>query len=160
MAEYDKELIDRLWNGLRKAEGKDADKYRLDAAGALIERDQQAEFSETGWQIDHTCPKDLLKSKGFKDCDIDEEFNLRPFNTLNNEVKSSDYPNYIRARYYDKDKDCNVEDGKTVYTVDQKTREAAQKRYNLPADLTNYAPNSALKSKLQSSGAPKFKPKK
>lgn len=135
MAEFDEELRKKMWKTLRKVAGKDADTFRLDAAGALIEWTKYGEQSINGWQIDHACPKKILADNKVKEEDMDAIEDLRPFNTANNELKGDDFPKYTRAVYYDENKKENVEDKKSPYIVNRDVQKAIMKHYKLPIYL-------------------------
>lgn len=135
MEDYKEELRKRIWNRLRIVKGKNPEFFRLDAAGALIEWDQYGEHTPNGWQVDHACPKKLLEENGIKEDYWDYIEDLRPFNTANNELKSNDFPKYIRAVYYDEHLDRNVKDGVSYYIVNRQVQKAVQKHFQLPIKL-------------------------
>ena len=135
MADYSEDLLKRLWNRLREVSGKDKEEYRLDPAGALIKWSERTKYSLYGWQVDHACPRNLLSQYGYNDSDIDEELNLRPFNTNNNQLKKDEYPRYTRSMYYDSHQDKNIEDGKTRFYVNYEVQKKIVSHFDLPATL-------------------------
>lgn len=135
MADYSEELKRRLWSRLRTVSSKDKDSFRLDAAGALIEWSKYGEYSTNGWQIDHACPKKILKENDIKDEDMDAIEDLRPFNTANNEMKGDDFPRYTRAVFYNERADKNVEDGKSLYIVNRQVQKNVMRHFELPITL-------------------------
>ncbi len=84
---FDENLINRVWNSARVEEGYNPDRFRKDACGAWIIRNQYGR-SDTiyGWEIDHIYPQAL----GGKD----DLFNLRAMQWENNRSKGDDYPVY------------------------------------------------------------------
>lgn len=135
MTDYNEDLKRKIWNRLRKVDGKDPELFRLDAAGALIEWGEYGKFSPNGWQVDHAFPKKKLEKYGIKEEDWDYELNIRPFNSANNELKDDNFPRYIRSVYFNVSTNENLEDGKTPYIVNREVQKAIQKHYQLPLRL-------------------------
>ena len=73
--------------------------------------DDYGSYSNLGWQIDHTYPEAVLQSKGVSQEKIDDERNLRPVNSYNNDTKSDDYPGFKSSMVYD------AREGKNVKTT-------------------------------------------
>ncbi len=135
MSEYSEDLRRRIWNRLKTVDGKAPESFRLDAAGALIKWEDYGEYTPNGWQVDHAFPQKKLEENGVKEEKWDDIVDLRPFNSANNEMKGDDFPQYIRAVYYDEHADKNVEDGDTAYIVNREVQNAIQKHYQLPIRL-------------------------
>lgn len=135
MADFDENLRLKVWNRLRTVDGLPPERFRLDAAGALIEWSKYGEYSLNGWQIDHACPKKILGDNGIREENMDYIEDLRPFNTANNELKGDNFPKYTRARYYDENMGENVEDGHSKYIVNREVQKKVMKHFNLPITL-------------------------
>lgn len=84
---FDENLINDVWNSAKKEAGYNPDRFRKDACGAWIIRNQYGR-SDTiyGWEIDHIYPQAL----GGKD----DMVNLRAMQWENNRSKGDDYPVY------------------------------------------------------------------
>lgn len=82
-------LINDVWEKGRRVKGVDPTKYRKDACGAWIAKNQFGKNSPMGWVIDHIKPQ-IKKGS-------DDITNLRPFHFLNNISKGSDFPSYIAS---------------------------------------------------------------
>lgn len=86
MADFDENIIERVWQKALAVENNDPNIYRKDYSGAWIRRDQYGKQTEYGWEIDHLNPI----SKGGTD-DIN---NLYTLQWENNRMKSDNYPNF------------------------------------------------------------------
>ncbi|MBR6066945.1 MAG: hypothetical protein IKP45_04015 [Bacteroidales bacterium] len=84
---FDENLINKVWDSAKIEAGYSPDRFRKDACGAWIIRNQYGR-SDTiyGWEIDHIYPQAL----GGKD----DLFNLRAMQWENNRSKGDDYPVY------------------------------------------------------------------
>lgn len=122
MSNFTKEQLEVIWQKGREVEGLNPDKYRKDAAGAIIKKDDRRVESEYGWEVDHVFPKAKLKERGIPEELWDAMVNLRPFHAQNNRRKSDDYPNYTRAVVMNKITKRNYEHekGKIVNPIVQK----------------------------------------
>ena len=97
MSNFTKEQLEEIWRKGREVEGKNPDVYRMDAAGAIIKKDDRRVESEYGWEVDHVFPRAKLEERGIPETEWDAMVNLRPFHAQNNRRKSDDYPDYTRA---------------------------------------------------------------
>ena len=80
---------------MKKVDGKDAEEYRFDPCGAVIQWSKYGNRNDIyGWEVDHIVPKAILCSKGATDEEIDDYDNLRPMQWENNDAKGTDYPAY------------------------------------------------------------------
>lgn len=120
MANYSDEVINQVWKKGFKLSGYDADKYRLDAADALMQRDQYGKEGLYGWEIDHIFPRAKLEQTRVKEALWDALDNLRPLNAKNNASKGDDYPKYKSALTFDSKKNVVSERELTVSTSVQK----------------------------------------
>lgn len=98
MSNFDDKTIEAVWGKGIIIPGTDIDVIRKDAAGAIIKKTDRGGTTEFSWEIDHVCPKAMLKERGIPEDQWDDLRNLRPFNTANNKSKSDDYPQYTRAK--------------------------------------------------------------
>jgi hypothetical protein len=116
-----------IWNKMSSVPGKDPDKFKLDACGALIEwekyGDRQDDF---GWEADHVVPKSLLQKKGVPEDEYDDEVNLRPMHWKNNDSKSSDYPEYQAKVKYEGGRNIDKEG---VYEVNKDLQQILHNKY-------------------------------
>lgn len=83
---FDEATIQAVWNKGTAVNGYDAAKYRRDACGAWMQRDQYGQTAKYGWEIDHIKPV----SQGGPD----DLSNLQPLYWENNRHKSDSYPNW------------------------------------------------------------------
>ena len=110
MSDFTEDQLDAIWKKAKVVEGLDAEKFRLDAADALMARDKYGEEGYMfAWQVDHIYPKARLKKLGVKEELWDDLRNLRPMNAKNNESKGDDYPDYKASYEYDRDQGENKE---------------------------------------------------
>lgn len=89
MANFDENIINKVWEKATICENNDSLLWRKDFAGAWIRRDLYGIACEYGWEIDHMLPV----SKGGLD-DLD---NLIPMNWRNNRKKGDNYPAFESA---------------------------------------------------------------
>ena len=81
------ESFEKVWQKGRIVPDYDPTKFRKDACGAWIARDQYGNLdSEFGWVVDHIYP--LALGGG------DDAENMRPLHFKNNRSKGDDYPSY------------------------------------------------------------------
>jgi len=125
MANYSDELIEQVWKKGRKADGYDSDKYRLDAADAMMQRDQYGEEGLYGWEIDHIFPRAKLEQMGIEEELWDIIDNLRPMNAKNNASKGDDYPDYKSVLEFDFNKKFNIDS-----EVDRTISKSVQNKLN------------------------------
>lgn len=87
--------IEEIWAKAQVVEDYDSTKYRKDACGAWIIKDQYGKRDNPfGWEVDHIYPESKLKDKKVPQELIDDIDNLRPLNWMNNDSKSADFPSY------------------------------------------------------------------
>ena len=108
MANWSEDIKLTVWRKGKVVPLLSADEYRYDEQGALMKWDEYGSYSNMGWQIDHIYPESLLQSSGVPQDKIDDIDNLRPVNSLNNNIKSDDYPNFKSSMVYDSDLRKNV----------------------------------------------------
>lgn len=113
------ELKKKVWGQGRVVDGYDPEKVRMDACNAFMIYDDFDNQSIYGWQIDHVCPKSLLKDLGYAEDKIDDIINLRPMQWQNNLSKSDDYPSYTSVVTSDGEKNIEHEESKIVNAVRQ-----------------------------------------
>ena len=118
---FDENLINKVWNSAKIEAGYNPDRFRKDACGAWIIRNQYGR-SDTiyGWEIDHIYPQAL----GGKD----DLFNLRAMQWENNRSKGDDYPVYKAV--------VRAEGNKNVYedsqfTVNQDKQQLLSNKYSI-----------------------------
>ena len=84
---------DQVWDKGTIVTGYNPKEYRKDACGAWIKySDYGNRKSIFGWEIDHIKPLSMLGV--YSNDKINNMYNLRPLNWLNNLSKGDDYPNY------------------------------------------------------------------
>lgn len=89
------DVIDKIWDKGIIVDGFNPARYRKDACGAWIDKEQYGNTeSDFGWEIDHIVPMALLEQAGVPEKMIFDIRNLRPFNCRNNRSKGKDYPVY------------------------------------------------------------------
>lgn len=130
MSNFSNEIIEAVWKKGRKIEGKDPDVYRLDAAGAIIKKDNRRVNTQFGWEIDHIYPKTKLKEAGIPENKWDDLINLRPLQADNNRKKGDDYPDYFREKVMNEETFKNVTDVKEK-TIKESVQRKIKKHYNL-----------------------------
>ena len=130
MSAFSNEIIEAVWKKGRKIDGKDPDVYRLDAAGAIIKKDNRRVNTQFGWEIDHIFPKAKLKEAGIPEDKWDDLVNLRPFQADNNRKKGDDYPDYYREKVMNKETFKNITDV-TKNTINENVQVKIKKHYNL-----------------------------
>ena len=130
MSNFSEETIEAVWKKGRKIDGKDPDVYRLDAAGAIIKKDNRRVNTQYGWEIDHIFPKAKLRDKGIPESKWDDLVNLRPLQADNNRRKGDDYPDYYSEKEMNKDTFKNVTNIKAK-TVNETVQAEIKKHYNL-----------------------------
>lgn len=87
--------IDEIWAKAQVVEDYDSTKYRKDACGAWIIKDQYGKRDNPfGWEVDHIYPESKLNGKKVPQELIDDIDNLRPLNWMNNDSKGADFPSY------------------------------------------------------------------
>ena len=83
---FNKTMIDLVWEKATKIRGDDPNKKRKDACGKPIIKSKYGQKVPTGWEIDHKNPV----SKG----GTDNLRNLQPLQWDNNRSKGDTYPNW------------------------------------------------------------------
>lgn len=127
MCRFNDQLLSQIWDRAQRVDGYDESKFRKDACGAWIIRDQYGNpDSPFGWEVDHIYPESKLRDKNVPEDLIDNPLNLRPLNCKNNLSKSADYPTY-QAKITSKD-NTNVE-GLYEYTVNEEVRSQVEQLY-------------------------------
>lgn len=119
MANWSDEIKIAVWKKGKVVPLLSADEYRFDEQGALMKWNEYGSYSNRGWQIDHIYPEAALQSKGVPQEKIDDERNLRPVNSYNNDTKSNDYPNFKSSMAYDAREKRNVKSNKTWKVTDE-----------------------------------------
>lgn len=109
MSNFTDEQIEMVWRKGLILDGWNPEKYRLDAAGAMMVKDRRGHDSLYAWEIDHVLPKSQLKDLGIPEEEWDNIDILRPFNSRNNKKKSDDYPVHTREVVFDESRNCNKE---------------------------------------------------
>ena len=100
MKQYDKDLIEVIWEKGRVIEGYNPAQFRQDACGAWITRDKYGDKSNNfGWVVDHICPRSLLEKHNVPSEAIDDIVNLQPMHWANDMSKGESYPIFLSARY-------------------------------------------------------------
>ena len=74
---------DQVWEKGKKIRGKDPDLYRKDSEGNVMYYHSYGKYSEMGWNIDHSKPKDKNGT--------DHLNNLKPLNSKANSGKGNKY---------------------------------------------------------------------
>ncbi|MCK5824761.1 MAG: HNH endonuclease [Ichthyobacteriaceae bacterium] len=95
MPQFTESKINAVWNSARTIQGKNKDRFRLDIAGAIIERSKYGFATKFGWEVDHIYPV----SKGGTNI-ID---NLQALQHDNNRSKGNDFPRFnivLESNYY------------------------------------------------------------
>jgi hypothetical protein len=85
-AAFDDATVEAVWRKGTSVAGHDANQYRKDRCGALMQRDQYGKTTQYGWEIDHSRP---VSSGG-----SDDLSNLQPLHWENNRYKGDNYPNW------------------------------------------------------------------
>lgn len=116
------EEIDAIWQKGRIVSDYDPSKFRKDACGAWIARDQFGKTdAEFGWEVDHIYPQALGGG--------DDPENKRPLHFKNNRSKGVDYPSYksvVTARG-----NKNVEQDRILF-VNKKKMDVLNSKYGVP----------------------------
>ena len=100
MKDFDKDIIEVVWEKGRVIEGYDPAKFRQDACGAWITRDKYGDKSSNfGWVIDHICPRSLLERHHVPEEVINDMVNLQPMHWANDVAKAESYPIFLSGRY-------------------------------------------------------------
>lgn len=86
MANFTEDKIDLVWEKAKIIDGHDATKYRQDAAGAWIQRDEYGTEGNFGWEIDHIFPEALGGNENLA--------NLQPLQWENNRTKADNFPSF------------------------------------------------------------------
>ncbi|MGM9838263.1 MAG: hypothetical protein ACI30A_07250 [Paludibacteraceae bacterium] len=103
MKEFDKDIIEVVWEKAHVVKGYDPAKFRKDACGAWITRDKYGDRSSNfGWVIDHICPLSLLERHHVPEEAINDIMNLQPMHWANDASKAESYPIFLSSR-------CGVE---------------------------------------------------
>lgn len=111
MCIVNEDLKSRVWEKGLAVDGYDSQKVRKDACGAWILYDEYGDRDSVfGWEIDHIFPKSVLRDKNVPEDEIDNIDNLRPLNWMNNDSKSSDYPEYQGSVVADDNKNKRQKD--------------------------------------------------
>lgn len=120
----------RIFRQARKVKGLDENKWRLDAADALIFFDSYGREDEIfGWEIDHIYPQAKLEELNVPQNLIHDDRNLRAMNWNNNLSKSNDYPEYKSTiRSLDDGKSNSI--GEWTRTINQRKQEQLKKLFN------------------------------
>ena len=134
MSNFTQKQIDDVWEKGREIEGKDKDVYRLDAAGAIMKKDNRQANTQYGWEIDHIFPKKRLKDAGIPEDKWDDLVNLRPLQADNNRKKGDDYPHYTSEKRMNKDTFKNVTEEQSC-DVHKSVRASIRKHYGLSEDV-------------------------
>lgn len=134
MSNFSDEQIEMVWKKGIVLDGWNPEKYRLDAAGAMMVKDRRSLDSLYAWEIDHVLPKSQLEDLGIPEEDWDNIENLRPFNAKNNNRKSDDYPIYTRALVFDESLNRNIE-SEVVRVVNEEVQQAIKDNYGLDLEV-------------------------
>lgn len=130
MANWSEQTKLSVWKKGRIVPLRSAEEYRFDEQGALMKWSEFGQYSDMGWQIDHIYPESLLKSEGISQDKIDNEINLRPVNSFNNDTKSDDYPNFTSSVAYDARIGSNVNIARN-WKVTEEAQLRLEKFFNL-----------------------------
>ena len=130
MSNFSNETIEDVWKKGRIIDGKDPDEYRLDAAGAIMKKDNRKVNTQFGWEIDHIFPKAKLKEAGVPEDKWDDLINLRPLQADNNRKKGDDYPSYKSEKVMNEDSFRNITKIQSWRITDAK-QEEIKKHFNL-----------------------------
>ena len=134
MSNFSDEQIEMVWKKGIVLDGWNPEKYRLDAAGAMMVKDRRGLDSLYAWEIDHVLPKSQLEDFGIPEEDWDNIENLRPFNSQNNNRKSDDYPIYTRALVFDESLNRNIE-SEVERVVNEEVQQAIKDNYGLDLEV-------------------------
>lgn len=104
---WTKEQLDAAWNKAREVEDRDKNKYRLDAAGAMIYRDSR-DNTDMAWEVDHIFPYEILDYFDVPQDIINKDENLRAMHHSNNSSKGISFPKYSSNVEWDNYKEKNV----------------------------------------------------
>ena len=127
MCRFDDQLLNQIWERAKRVDGYDADRFRKDACGAWIIRDNYGDpDSPFGWEVDHIYPESKLREKSVPDELIDNPINLRPLNSKNNASKGADYPSY--QAIIKSEGNFNIE-GVFELTVNEQVRNEVEQLY-------------------------------
>lgn len=105
---WTKEQLDTAWGKARVAPNRDKEKYRLDAAGAMIYRDKR-ENTDMAWEVDHIFPREILEYFRVPEEIINKNDNLRAMHHSNNSSKGISFPRYSSTMKWDENKEKNVD---------------------------------------------------
>lgn len=128
MSDFSESDLDAIWEKGFEIPGYNKDKYRLDAADAMMQRDQYGKEGLYGWEVDHIFPKAKLEQKRVPEMLWDHMTNLRPMNAKNNVSKGDDYPIYKVSQKYNLTKKTN-EDAQGERTVYKDIQDALNKLF-------------------------------
>lgn len=134
MSNFTQEQIDAVWEKGRVIKGKDKDVYRLDAAGAIMKKDNRKNNTQYGWEIDHIFPKKRLTEAGVPENKWDDLVNLSPLQADNNRKKGDDYPDYTREKVMNEETFKNVIEEKEL-TVNKDIRKAIREHFGLSEEV-------------------------
>jgi hypothetical protein len=130
MSSFSEDIIEAVWKKGRAIDGKDPDVYRLDAAGAIIKKDNRRVNTQFGWEIDHIFPKAKLKDAGVSEDKWDDLINLQPLHADNNRAKGDDYPGFTTEKVMNNETFKNITAVKS-WKITEAFQEKIKKHYNL-----------------------------
>lgn len=139
MSSFSDDDIKKIWEKGIIVDNLDPNKYRLDAAGALMKWDHRNEDDDYDWEIDHVLSKHMMEQLGIPEKDWNKPENLRPFNAKNNAKKSDEYPRYTRKLVYDEESKTNIEK-ETRMVVNEKVQKGINACYNLSFRIVTSKP--------------------
>lgn len=130
MSNFTETELDSIWKKGRIVDNYDKAKYRLDAVGAMMIRDQYGSEGMYGWEVDHIFPRSKMEELGVKEDLWDSFENLRPMNAKNNVSKGDDYPDYKVCYEYNLKTKSN-EDVEKEMTINDTTQKRLIELYGL-----------------------------
>lgn len=130
MSDFSESELDTIWEKGFEISGYNKDKYRLDAADAMMQRDKYGEEGLYGWEVDHIFPKAKLEQERVPEYLWDHIDNLRPMNAKNNASKGDDYPVYEASMKYNLATKLN-EEIQSSRTIDNNVQIKLKKLFGL-----------------------------